>query len=374
MNFGLCHNVSRQIRFISLRRVQIDLRSSPLKCFCRVYVPLVAHKKKWQEYKHKRTKFEYERSNHFWQHFWSLFTTRGGITASSAFSIFSWFKWHKEEDITPETKLVEAIKRSVLCIQREQFDKAEQMLHLALRMAQDINSKEGIIYIYDVMANLAMEREQYTKAEKLFADVMRSLLADGHTETSPQILHISSKLAHMAQLQGDLEKAQLGFVWTLKGIQKNIEELDYDKDVQELFGLTKNWFGQLQLRQAKYEDAKKNFQEAFELLTDLYGPSNDKIIIILNNLSVTCVHLEDYTGAKNYIEHALTIAKDLNDIAQQGILEANLGLIYFHEGFLAKAKQICQNAYRIGKKCNNDDAVEQAEYCLNEIKATSASE
>lgn len=92
-----------------------------------------------------------------------------------------------EKEETPEDKLVKTIKRSILCIQREQYDRAEQMLHLALRMAQDIQSKEGITYVYDVMANLAMEREQFKKAEKIFADVMKRLLADGHSEESPKV-------------------------------------------------------------------------------------------------------------------------------------------------------------------------------------------
>lgn len=90
-------------------------------------------------------------------------------------SFFGLFK----DDETPEDKLITAIKRSILCINRQQYDKAEQMLHLALRMAQDLQSNDGITYVYDIMANLAMEREQFEKAEKLFVDVMRRMLADG---------------------------------------------------------------------------------------------------------------------------------------------------------------------------------------------------
>lgn len=87
-----------------------------------------------------------------------------------------------DEDETPEGQLIMCIKRSILCIQREQYAKAEQMLHLALRMAQDLQNKEGITFIFDVMANLAMETEQYKKAEKLFVTVMQRLLADGCAE------------------------------------------------------------------------------------------------------------------------------------------------------------------------------------------------
>lgn len=87
-----------------------------------------------------------------------------------------------EGEETPEEKLIMTIKRSILCIQREQYAKAEQMLHLALRMAQDLQNKDGITFVYDVMANLAMTTEQYSKAEKLFVNVMQRLLQDGHKE------------------------------------------------------------------------------------------------------------------------------------------------------------------------------------------------
>ncbi|XP_053959862.1 tetratricopeptide repeat protein 19 homolog, mitochondrial [Anastrepha ludens] len=289
----------------------------------------------------------------------------GGIV-SGAFS-FGFFTNSKDEEL-PEDKLINTIKRSVLCIQRQEFDKAEQMLHLALRMAQDLQSKEGVTYIYDVMANLAMEREQYKKAEKLFADVMRRLFNDGYTEDSAKVMHISAKLAHMAQLQGELNKAMQGFTWTLKRIEEYLKQAPNDKDVQELLGLTKNWFGQLQMKLGKYADAKKSFQEAYDTLIEVYGRVNEEAITILNNLSVACVNLEEYELAKKYLTDALELVKELKDTAQEGILQANLGLIYLREGLITKAKEACSLAWRIGKKGKNLDAVEQAEYCLNEIK------
>ncbi|XP_026835720.1 tetratricopeptide repeat protein 19 homolog, mitochondrial isoform X2 [Drosophila erecta] len=111
----------------------------------------------------------------------------GLLWAFSAAFTLNLFGGADEKEETPEDKLITTIKRSILCIQREQYDKAEQMLHLALRMAQDIQSKDGITYVFDLMANLAMEREQFKKAEKIFTDVMKRLFADGHTEESPKL-------------------------------------------------------------------------------------------------------------------------------------------------------------------------------------------
>ncbi|XP_032592606.1 tetratricopeptide repeat protein 19 homolog, mitochondrial isoform X1 [Drosophila grimshawi] len=291
------------------------------------------------------------------------------FTAAFSFNLFSSGDG-KDAEETPETKLVNTIKRSIICIQNEQYDKAEQMLHLSLRMAQDLQSSHGITYVYDIMANLAMEREQFKKAEKLFVDVMKRLMSDGHTEDSPKILHISSKIAHMSQLQGELEKSFQGFTWTLQRLAKLVKEMPKDNDILELYGLTKNWFGQLLMKQGKYTEAKNLFKEALEILVEVYGTLNDASVTILNNISVAYVNLENYTEAKETLLHALSIAKELKDATQEGVIQANLGLVYLREGLLKEAEKFCKLAWKLGKSHKNADAIEQAEYCLNEIKSS----
>lgn len=83
------------------------------------------------------------------------------------------------DESTPEKKLTVTLKRTILAIHRQQYDKAEQMAHLALRMAQDIQHYDGITFCFDTMGNLAFVREQYEKAEKLFESVLQRLLEKG---------------------------------------------------------------------------------------------------------------------------------------------------------------------------------------------------
>lgn len=97
----------------------------------------------------------------------------------------------KDEE-TAEDKLINNIKRSILCIQRGEHHKAEQMLHLALRMAQDMQNKDAVTFVFDVMANLAMEQGEFKKAEKLFVSVMQRLLADGFAQDDIKVSFIAS--------------------------------------------------------------------------------------------------------------------------------------------------------------------------------------
>lgn len=235
------------------------------------------------------------------------------------FSLFS----KKDDEETPEDKIIVIIKRSILAIQRKEFDKAEQMLHLALRMAQDLQHRDGITYVYDVLANLAMERGHYEKAERLFAEVMKRLFADGETEDSPKILHMSSKMAHMAQLQENYDKALQGFTWTLEKL-KNLPESD---EVNEIKAITYDWYGQLLAQEEKFAEAKKYFQEAFDIFQSIYGDAYSELVPLLNNLSVAHLGLNDTQSATECMHKALEIAKKIPEATNEGLLQANLGLL-----------------------------------------------
>lgn len=101
-------------------------------------------------------------------------------------SLLTWLGF-RDEDKDKESELIMTLKRAVLCTKREQYDKAEQMLHLALRLAQQEQNHQGVIYCFDLMANLAMDRLQLDKAEKLFVSVLQLLLGDGVKESDLKV-------------------------------------------------------------------------------------------------------------------------------------------------------------------------------------------
>lgn len=84
-----------------------------------------------------------------------------------------------EESESPEDQLINLIKRTLFCIHEGEYVRAEQMAHLALRMAQDLQHYDGITLCYDVMANQADHLKQYKKAEKLYIEVIQRLLWQG---------------------------------------------------------------------------------------------------------------------------------------------------------------------------------------------------
>lgn len=75
------------------------------------------------------------------------------------------------------------------------------MLHLCLRLAQQTMNESAITYIYDVMANLAMERDQLDKAQRLFVSIMQRLLSKGIPENDMSVLISSFTLSFSYKFQ-----------------------------------------------------------------------------------------------------------------------------------------------------------------------------
>uniref|UniRef100_A0A182K1A1 MalT-like TPR region domain-containing protein n=1 Tax=Anopheles christyi TaxID=43041 RepID=A0A182K1A1_9DIPT len=288
-----------------------------------------------------------------------------------ASSFLSWFSKKSDDENTPESQLITIIKRSILSIQKEEYQKAEQMLHLALKMAQDLQSKDGITYIYDIMANLAMEVGDFAKAERLFVNVMQRLFSDGFLEDHIKMLHISSKVAHLAQLQGHLDKAAQGFEWTLAKLEEKLKQLgdDNGKEIRELWGITKNWYAQLLMESKRFAEAKQAFLQAYEAYTEIHGMLTEEGLTILNNLSVACSNLEDYASAERFLKEAIALAAQIPNLSEAGVYKANLGLLYLQQGLLRQASEFCTFAWRYGTQHKHEETVIQANYCLEQIKA-----
>ncbi|XP_062552573.1 tetratricopeptide repeat protein 19 homolog, mitochondrial [Armigeres subalbatus] len=295
-------------------------------------------------------------------------TRRYPVKFIAASSFLSWFSKKDDED-SPENQLITTIKMSILNIQREDYRKAEQMLHIALKMAQDLQSKDGITYIYDIMANLAMEVGEFAKAEKLFVNVMQRLFADGFVEDHIKMLHISSKIAHIAQLQGHLDKAIQGFEWTIAKLEDNLKKAGDDKEIMELWGITKNWYAQLLMELKRFTEARDCFKQAYDAYTQIHGTLTEEGLTILNNLSVACSNLEDYASAEKYLLEAIRLASKIPDLSEEGVYRANLGLLYLQQGMLNQAKELCAFAWKYGKQHSHEETVIQANYCLEQIKA-----
>ncbi|XP_018329820.2 tetratricopeptide repeat protein 19 homolog, mitochondrial [Agrilus planipennis] len=279
-------------------------------------------------------------------------------------NILKWLGF-EDEDEKKESELIMTLKRAVLSTQRQEYNKAEQLLHLALRLAQQQQDQQGITYCYDLMANLAFETLQLDKSEKLFVSVLQRLLSTGVKDNDLKVIHISLKLARILHLKAEVEKAELGYEWCLEQIK---DQKNDSIDGKMLCGIIHDWYAQFLLDGGQLEKSLQHLKEAYKICAEIEGNNTEANMLLLNDLGITCWRAGDLSMAEKFLNEAIGVGSNLEDKMHVGTVHANLGLIYLQKGITKQANKYCKEAWHIGRKYEDNEAVEQANYCFDQIK------
>lgn len=72
--------------------------------------------------------------------------------------------------------------------------------------------------------------------------------------------------------------------------------------------------------------------------------------------------------AEVYLTEAIELSKHFPELYDSGVFQANRGLLFIKQGLLDEAKKICTFAWRSAKKSESDDGIQQADYCLKQLR------
>lgn len=284
-----------------------------------------------------------------------------------SFSIFTWLGF--KEKVSAEDELIHTIKHCILFIQKEEFDKAEQLLHVALRQAQQIRHELGITYIYDIMANLALQKEHLDKAKQLFVAVAQRIMAAGAQEDDFRVVHISAKLARVSHLKKEYSTAQLGYEFCLEKLKEAFKE-DPSDDNKKLLALTEDWYGRLFIDCNRYEDGLKLMIQSLNRVREIPDVEKEHLVTQLNDIGTVCDRLGKTEESIEYFKEAIEMAKHL-DMEDLGTMYVNLGRAYMKKNLLDTARKYCGHAWKLGLTSKNKEIREEAELCFKEIKNSS---
>ncbi|XP_049700976.2 tetratricopeptide repeat protein 19 homolog, mitochondrial [Helicoverpa armigera] len=279
------------------------------------------------------------------------------------FSLFTWLGFDKK--LTAEDELVHTIKHCILFIQKNEYEKAEQLLHVALRQAQQIHHELGITYIYDVMANLALQREELDKAKQLFIVVTQRIMGNGTSEDDPRVLHLSVKLARVCHLKKDYTTAQLGFDWCLEKLYK-LAETDPSPNTKQLLSMAEDWCGRLYLDVDRCEDGLKLMKNSLDRMKELPDFETEHLVVQLNDIGTVCDRLGQTDESIKYFKEAIDLAKSL-EMDDLGTMYVNLGRAYLKTSLLDAARKSCGQAWKLGVLAKNQGVKQEAELCIKQI-------
>ena len=112
------------------------------------------------------------------------------------------------------------------------------MLHIALKMAQDIHHYNGETYIFTLLASLAFQQEEYLKAENLYKTVIQRQINKGIDEEENGIIEMSLKLAKIYGTWKQHDKAQAGFSYCIKAQETKMKSSNLQNSIKLLTGAT----------------------------------------------------------------------------------------------------------------------------------------
>ncbi|KAL7648780.1 UNVERIFIED_CONTAM: hypothetical protein RMT77_000687 [Armadillidium vulgare] len=276
----------------------------------------------------------------------------------------------KEEEESDDAKVVIIMKRAVLAMQNGKPAVAEQLLHLALKSAQETDNQDAVTYIYDLMANFAFENEDYKKAETLFVDVLKRFLEKGISEDDNAVVEVSLKMASIYSHLGDNEKACQGFQFCIDTQEKKMKamgEENVDEDTLVLWAMSHDWFGRFLLGLAHYDRAKEHFRKAYDVCLKVKGAEDPHVSVLLNDLGSVCFLQKNYDEAIDYFNKAINLAK-LHQSEELASFYVNLGTVYLQKKAFEEAELNCNRAMRIAKKDENKEALKESIVCLKTLK------
>lgn len=277
------------------------------------------------------------------------------------------------------------IARGVLSMSDQDYDRANQLFHEALHMAQDDNDEERENLLLNLIAANYFESGDYQKAEKLFIELIKQMIAHEVASTAPPVLELSLKLASIySKNLNTHEKAMAGFKFVitsllhnLADIVDNLEELDINdisdekKDELALLGWGYDWFAKHLLNLNDYRGAADLLQKAFQISSLVLGPLHDQTLILLNDIGTTLamndLPEEGQTFIKKAVEGAIT-----NQSKELASFYVNLGLVNLKLRKYHDAKRFCENSIELAKKnrnnYNSQEIIELSRTCLNEVQ------
>ncbi|RWS12488.1 Tetratricopeptide repeat protein 19-like protein [Dinothrombium tinctorium] len=277
-----------------------------------------------------------------------------------------------QDELAKEDPFILTIKRGILCMQREEYDKAELILHTALKMAQDLMHEKAITYIFALLANNSFEKKDYKKAENLYKVVMSRVLANGAQENDESIIEMSLKLAKIYSERNENVNAEHGFKFCLSHQEKRIKDIDVKSELTKeeenslaLYGMITDWYSKHLLKIGDKENSLKHANIAYDISVNVNGIQHPQTITLLNDIGSIHFAMHHFEQSIEYFQKAvrLGILANSDNLAT---FYHNLGIAYLQVMKKHLAHSACLRSLELATESENIDGINKAKECLAE--------
>ncbi|KAH7723091.1 Protein DDL-3 a [Aphelenchoides avenae] len=237
------------------------------------------------------------------------------------------------------------IKQSMLHRKYGRYDEALMILDAALHELEESDRPEkeiAISRVLDELANTYYEQGDLDKAERSFRDVVQRLIRlHGKTQSSPEFIGISLKLADIFAQRGELSEAETGYrhcvATQMKVMEEHLKKFHVDKgalyqphhlveargpiytDPIALFGMTLEAFAHFLINNfgaERHGEAEEYIDEALKALSyHIFGNMSAHTVNILSSFAAACILRNEFKLARKYLSYGIDRIVHINDCA-----------------------------------------------------------
>ncbi|XP_018026640.1 tetratricopeptide repeat protein 19 homolog, mitochondrial-like [Hyalella azteca] len=315
-----------------------------------------------------------------------------GISLESFFG-----KKDEEKTLNQESPLILMIKEGIIAFHEKEYEKSEMLLHVALKAAQDLEDEQSVTYIFDILANLALQLGDHRKAEELFRSVLQRHAAAGGDVYGNVFVALSLKLAQCYLARGAVEEAIRGYHYCIAAQKEKVtSDEGADEDTRVLYAMSLEQYARLLHSIGRYELARTHLQEALGVCVSINGPHHLQTAVLKNDIGSLYAQEKRYQEAAEEIEEAIAavrrvISNEAGEVAQGNppaprklnvipdprqpsaatnlaTYLINLGTVELLRGRREAARRSCEEGVKLARGAGDGETQREAQSCLDAVK------
>ncbi|KAI4464509.1 tetratricopeptide repeat protein 19 [Holotrichia oblita] len=266
-----------------------------------------------------------------------------------------------------EDNITHLIVLAKIALEKGDFDKAEALLQVGLKICQDYDMSYGLPIIYDILASIAFSQGDTRKAESLLVTAIERMTLDGVSENNDHIIDFKLRLARIYSAHKENSLAEIGFKTCLDVQKDKITKGDMSTKTGMIYINILFWYGVHMIKNSRYNEAKKMINHAYDYSTKIKGLSPYQEMVILYTLADLNMELGEYDVALVKMQTAVMLGKGISS-SDLPRCYLKLARIYMKMGVYDQATSAVLEGEKLARMFNKTDTVNDAKVLLDEIK------
>lgn len=276
-----------------------------------------------------------------------------------------WYQVTETDEI--EDNVAHLVALAKLALEKSDVDRAQEILNLALKIAEDHKFYSGVVYLYDILSTIALSEGNIKHVENLMTTAIEKLSLWGFPDDHYNIIDFKLRLSRVYSANGDDDLANVGFETCLHQQQAKILSGDTSEKTGVMYVNILFWYGVHKLNNNHYTEAKQMISNAYEYSTKIKLLTPKQEMVILYTLADVSTQLGDLEVALTSMLDAIVLAKGIGSV-DTPFCYLKLGGIYEKIGFPDKAKFAYEEAKKSASVFGYYDIVTNAEDAIRNLE------